>query len=90
VGPVLPTFRIEFAAATANCEALASTVAVVHAAGGTEVSVLQTESNPRVECNVEADDDRQAAWVARRIRMCLTEATPLLAGGWVLVSIIAQ
>jgi hypothetical protein len=89
VGPVLPTFRIELATATATCGDLASTVAVVHAAGGTEVSVVQTENNPRVECNVEAEDDRQAAWAARRVRMRLTEATPLLVGGWVLVSIMA-
>ena len=89
VGPVLPTFRLEFATASATSDDLASTVAVVHAAGGTEVSVVQTEDNPRVECSVEAADDRQAAWAARRVRMRLTEATPLLVGGWALVSIIA-
>jgi hypothetical protein len=86
---VLGTFRIVFAAATATRGDLASMVAVVHAAGGTAVSVVQTESNPRVECSVEAEDDRQAALAARRVRLRLTEATPLLVGGWVLVSIIA-
>jgi hypothetical protein len=85
----LPRFTIELDTATATFSDLAPTVAVVHAAGGTDVSVLQTDHRPRVEFSVEAADQRQAAWVARRVRVCLTEATPLLVSGWALVSIIA-
>jgi hypothetical protein len=85
----LPKYTIELDTATATCSDLAPTVAVVHAAGGTDVSVLQTDRRPRVEFSVEATDHRQAAWAARRVRVGLTEASPLLVSGWVLVSIIA-
>jgi hypothetical protein len=85
----LPKFTIELDTPTATCGDLAPTVAVVHAAGGSEVSVVQTDQRPRVEFSVDAEDDRHAAMVARRVRLGLTEATPLLAGGWALVSIIA-
>jgi hypothetical protein len=85
----LPKFTIELETATATCSDLAPTVAVVHAAGGSEVSVVQTDHRPRVEFSVEAEDDRHAAMVARRVRVGLMEATPLLVGGWALVSIIA-
>lgn len=75
--------------ASATSVDLASAVEVVHAAGGTDVSVLQNDVNaPRVEFNLEADDEGQAAWAAHRALRRLTEATPLLVGGWVLVSII--
>jgi hypothetical protein len=89
----LPTFRIELGTATATgsdlAPALAPAVAVIHAAGGTEVSVFQTDDEPRVEFSLDAENERCAVWSARRVRRCLTEATPLLVGGWVLVSIIA-
>ncbi len=82
-------YLIELDTATATGGDLAPAVAVVHAAGGIEVSVLQIDRRPRVEFSVEAEDDRQAARAARRVRIGLTEATPLLVGGWALVSIIA-
>jgi hypothetical protein len=85
----LPKFRIELGTATATGSDLAPAVAVIHAAGGTEVSVLQADDRPRVEFSLEAENERRAAWGARRVRRCLTEATPLLVGGWVLVSIVA-
>lgn len=75
--------------ATATSADLSSAVAVVHATGGTEVSVLQNDNAPRVEFNLEAADEGQAAWAAHRALQRLQEATPLLVGGWILVSIIA-
>ena len=80
-------FRIELEAAATGAD-LSSTVAVVHAAGGTEVTVVQTENKPRVEFTVEAESERRAAGAAHHVRVRLTEATPLLVGGWVIVSII--
>jgi hypothetical protein len=85
----LPRYTIELDTADATQNDLAPAVAVVHAAGGTDVSVLQIDRRPRVEFSVEAADHRQAASIACRVRVGLTEATPLLAGGWALVSIIA-
>jgi hypothetical protein len=75
--------------AAATSADLSSAVAVVHAAGGVEVSVLQNGNAPRVEFNLEADDEGQAACAAQRALQRLTEATPMLAGGWILVSILA-
>jgi hypothetical protein len=50
---------------------------------------LQNDVNaPRVEFNLEADDEGQAAWDAHRALHRLKEATPLLVGGWVIVSIM--
>ena len=85
----MPRFRIELDTAAATCSDLAPAVAVVHSAGGLDVSVVQTDERPRVEFSVEADDNRQAAWAARRVRVGLAEATPLLVGGWFVVSIMA-
>jgi hypothetical protein len=76
--------------AAATSADLSSAVEVVHTAGGTDVSVLQNDVNaPRIEFNLEADDEGQAASAAHRALQHLTEATPLLVGGWILVSIIA-
>jgi hypothetical protein len=76
--------------AAANSADLALAVAVVHEAGGKDVSVLQNDVNaPRVEFKLEADDEGQAAWTAHRTLQRMTDATPLLVGGWILVSIIA-
>jgi hypothetical protein len=87
-GSDLPAFRVELQT-TANDVDLSSAVAVVHAACGTEVSVLQHADKPCVEFTVEAEDERQAAAAAGWACRALTQAAPSLVGGWVLLSLLA-
>jgi anti-sigma B factor antagonist len=84
---VLPKFRAELAAAATGMD-LSSAVAVIHAAGGIEVSVLQANDKPRVEFTVEAEDERRAAVAAGRVCQALSQATTSLEGGWLLVSLL--
>ena len=86
-GPVLLKFRVELAAAEGVD--LSTAVAVVHAAGGTEVSVLQAGGGPRVQFTVEAEDERRAAVAAGWVGRSLSQATATLAGDWLLVSLVA-
>jgi hypothetical protein len=86
----MPTFRIHLKtvlAVAATGADLSSTVSVVHAAGGTDVSVFQNDEHGRAEFSLQANDRNQGFLSAARLLAALTEATPLLVGGWVLVSI---
>lgn len=85
----MPPFRVQLRANSATSAELASTVEVVHEAGGTDVSVIQAECAPRVEFSVEANDADDAAGAARRVRRGLTKAMPLLVGGWIVAWIVA-
>jgi hypothetical protein len=88
----LPTFKVLFETAfpvAATDADLSSTVTVVHAAGGTDVSVFQNEEHGRAEFSLDAPHRSQAVLSGHRILVALTEATPRLSGGWVFVSITA-
>jgi anti-anti-sigma factor len=87
-GSVLLKFRVELAAAAKGVD-LSTAVAVVHRAGGTEVSVLQAGGGPRVQFTVEAEDERRAAVAAGWVCRSLSKATATLAGAWLLVSLVA-
>jgi hypothetical protein len=85
----LSPFKVQLRTTSATSADLALTVEFVHDAGGTDVSVFQSEGRPRVEFSLEADDADDAARAAHRVRLCLTKATPLLAGGWIIAWIVA-
>ena len=68
---------------------LSATVEAIHAAGGTDVSVFQNEEHGRAEFSLEAPNRNQAALAAHRVLVALTNATPLVYGGWVFLSITA-
>jgi anti-anti-sigma factor len=87
-GSALLKFRVELAAAARGVD-LSSAVAVVHAAGGTEVSVLQAGDRPRVQFTVQSEDERRATVAAGWVCRSLSQATPTLVGGWLLVSLVA-
>jgi hypothetical protein len=81
-------FSVELQASTKGVD-LSSAVAIVHAAGGTEVTVLHGDDKPRVEFTVEAEDERRAAVAAGWVCRSLTLTTPSVVGGWFLVSLLA-
>jgi hypothetical protein len=86
----MATFRIRLETAhsvRATDADLSSTVEIVHGAGGTDVSVFQSDERGRAEFALEAPTRGQAAGAVHAVLVALTNATPLLAGGWVLVSI---
>lgn len=71
---------------------LSSTVKVVHAAGGADVSVFQNDGHGRAEFSLEAHDRGQAARAVQGVLLALTEAVlteaaPSPDGGWVVASI---
>jgi hypothetical protein len=82
----LVKFRFELEAAENDVD-LSSAVAVVHSAGGTEVSVLQTAGKPHVEFTVEAENERRAALAGGLVCRELTNATHSLVGSWSVVSL---
>ena len=53
------------------------------------MSVFQNDGRGRVEFSLQANDRNQGFLSAARLLAALTEATPLLVGGWVLASITA-
>jgi hypothetical protein len=88
----MATFKIRLetvGSVTATDADISSTVEIVHAAGGADVSVFQNDERGRAEFALEAHTRGQAAGAVHAVLMALTEATPLLVGGWVLVSITA-
>jgi hypothetical protein len=85
----LPPFRVQLRTTSASSADLALVVEFVHEAGGTDVSVFQSDGKPRVEFGLDVDDADVAASAAHRVRLCLTKATPLLVGGWIIAWIVA-
>jgi hypothetical protein len=66
----MPTFRIHLKtvlAVAATGADLSSTVSVVHAAGGTDVSVFQNDEHGRAEFSLQAGDRNQGFLSAARL-----------------------
>ncbi len=88
----MPTFRVQldtaFKAVATDAE-LASTFTTITSRGGTDVSVVRDASGerPRAEFSLEADDRTQAALAVGSLLVAVMEATPSVAGGWVLASL---
>jgi hypothetical protein len=88
----MPTFRIQldtaFKAVATDAE-LASTFTTITAGGGTDVSVFREAGGqrPRAEFSLEAGDRNQAALSVGSLLVAVMEATPSVAGGWVLASL---
>jgi hypothetical protein len=86
-------FRVRFETASEFADTgpdISATVTAVHEAGGTDVSVFQNEERGRAEFSLEAPNRAQAVLAAHRVLAALTNATPLVYGGWVFLSITAM
>jgi hypothetical protein len=88
----MPTYRIQldtaFKAVATDAE-LASTFTTIASSGGTDVSVVRDANGerPRAEFSLVADDRTQAALAVGSLLVAVMEATPSVAGGWVLASL---
>ncbi len=85
------TFRIALApagSATVAETELESAFDVVIAGGGWDVAVLNREADePRVEFELEAQNQGHATRLAFEVLKALNNATPSLAAGWVLAAV---
>jgi hypothetical protein len=90
----MPVFTVRFDTgfkSTAADDELVSAFATITAAGGSDVSVVRDEWNerPRAEFSLEAVDRPSAVIAVGALLAGLMEATPSVAGGWVLASLVA-
>ena len=88
----MPTFKIHldtaFKAVATDAE-LASTFTTITSCGGTDVSVFRDAKGerPRAEFFLDADDHTHAVLSVGSLLVAVMEATPSVAGGWVLASL---
>jgi len=90
----MPVFTVRFDTgfkSTASDAELVSAFTTISAAGGTDVSVVRDGGNerPRAEFSLEAADRPSAVVAVGALLVGLMEATPSVAGGWVLTSLVA-
>jgi len=90
----MPVFTVRFDTgfkSSATDEELVSAFTTITAAGGSDVSVVRDGGNkrPRAEFSLEAIDRPSAVVAVGALLVGLMEATPSVAGGWVLASLVA-
>jgi hypothetical protein len=85
----MPTFVIrEETACEANVADPASTFSGIRRGGRTDMSVFRNAEpeRPRAEFSLAAQNRSRAFLIVARMLVALTDAAPLLGGGWVLLS----
>jgi hypothetical protein len=90
----MQVFRVRLGTAfvaAASDEELAAAFTLIAAAGGTEISVVRDQSSgrPRAEFAIEAIDRPSAVTTVDNLLIALIDATPSIAGGWVMTALVA-